>query len=150
MLTAHIEIPKGGERRTYLSYDKTGYVDLGLIRSVIPVNDGVMPIPYGFIVGTINHEEKGEHPEELDVLIYTSQPLKQGDVVPIEVMGLMRREDKDDKIIARVAGETEPQTWEDVSQAERDLITSFFGHKSKILSIENKDVALEVIRQSMI
>lgn len=148
LLTAHIEIPKGSDRRTYLSRDKSGYVDLGPIKDAIPINGGVMPIHYGFIIGTINKEEQSEWPEELDVLVYSDTSFKQGDLVTIEPIALMRREDKDDKIVATVIGEPEPAHWEGIPNAERELLTDYFGYKSKVIKIEGKEAALDLIKLS--
>ncbi len=147
VLTAHIEIPKGGTRRTYLAYDKTGYVDLGPIKDVIPVNHGVMPIHYGFIVGTVNRREESETPEELDVLVYSEKACARGDIVPIDPFALIKREDKDDKIVARVAGEREPHAWQDIPDGERRLILDYFGYKSKIVSVEGTRGARALIEQ---
>lgn len=148
-LTAHIEIPKGGARRTYLKYDKTGYIDIGPIKDVIPVNNGVMPVHYGFVVNTINQDEEGEHPEELDVLVYSSSQLNQGDIVPIEPLALLRREDKDEKIVATLVGEPELEKWEDIDESSRQLLLDYFGYKSKIISIESKQSALDLIKKSL-
>lgn len=46
-----IEIPKGDNRRMHLSRDKTHMLNLGPIKNVIPINNGVMPIAYGFVKG---------------------------------------------------------------------------------------------------
>ena len=75
-----IEMPKGEKRRLHLSYeDKSVMVDLGPIKNVIPVNDGTMPIAYGFIIGTLQTEESeknpNEIPDEIDILIYSKKGL---------------------------------------------------------------------------
>ena len=65
-MKAIIEIPKGDNRRRHLKSDKSGFVDLGPITNVIPVNDGIMPILYGYIPDTLDKKEG----DEIDVLIF--------------------------------------------------------------------------------
>ncbi len=144
MLTAHIEIPKGGDRRTYLRYDKSGFIDLGPIKNVIPINDGIMPINYGFIVGLINTKEEGEQPEELDVLVYSDESFKQGALVSIEPIALFEREDHDDKIIARVLGSD--ITWNAIAPSEQKLLLDYFGYKSPIVRVGDREAAESLIQ----
>ncbi len=59
-MKAVIEMPKGDVRRRHIKYDKSGFIDLGPIKNVIPVNDGVMPVHYGYIPETLNEKELDE------------------------------------------------------------------------------------------
>ena len=64
--TATIEIPKGCDRRIHLSYDRVNFIDLGPIKDQIPINDGVMPVHYGYINNTLNKDEG----DEVDVIVF--------------------------------------------------------------------------------
>jgi len=66
---ATIEIPKGSDRRIHMSYDKSGFVDLGPIKDQIPVNEGVTPVCYGYIDGTLNKKEG----DEVDVIVFSNK-----------------------------------------------------------------------------
>ena len=146
MHTAVIEIPKGDARRRHLNYEKTAIVDLGPIKDVIPVNDGVMPIDYGYLKDTKNAAEG----DEVDVIIFSQATRKIGEEVAISPLALLRRDDGDDKVIATDGTCSSIQTWEDVPREERDLILSYFGYHHKILSIENNEAAEVYIKQSSI
>ena len=77
---AVIEIPKGCDRRIHLSYDGTNFIDLGLIKEKIPINNGVMPIHYGYIENTVNEIEK----DNVDVIIFSNKSYNSKDKTDIE------------------------------------------------------------------
>ncbi|MBU1046861.1 inorganic diphosphatase [Patescibacteria group bacterium] len=143
MYKAFIEIPKGDDRRRHMKFDKSGLIDLGPIKDVIPVNDGVMPVHYGYILDTLNTEENP--PEELDVLIFSDKDYSVSDIVDIKPIALIEREDKDHKIAA-VDLDSE-KTWEDINETEKELIKDYFGYKSKITSITGQDTAIKLIKK---
>jgi len=62
-----IKMPKGESRRSHLDYSRTYYIDLGPIKNAIPVNGSLMPIAYGFIIGTLIKDEEEE--SELDAIV---------------------------------------------------------------------------------
>lgn len=137
---AIIEIPKGCDRRIHMSYDKSGFIDLGPIKEQIPVNEGVMPIHYGYIENAINKEEG----DEVDVVIFSSQPHNTGDILDVEIIGMLTRKDGDHKLIA--SGEAgEIKDFEDILPEERNLILRYFGYKSEIVSVDTKERALEYL-----
>lgn len=137
---ATIEIPKGSDRRIHLSYDKSGFIDLGPTKEQVPINDGIMPVHYGFIDGTLNKKEG----DEVDVIVFSEKSYNTGDKVEIEILGLLRREDGDDKVIARDS--TVPDSvFENLPESDKKLILDFIGYKSPIVEIAGKQQALELI-----
>ena len=144
-LTAIIEIPIGCDRRIHMAYDGRGFVDLGPIKEHIPVNEGVMPINYGYINGTLNKEDD----DEVDVIVFSKNTFVTGDAIEIEVLGMITREDGDHKIIAR--DETEVDTvFETLSNSEKDLILGYIGYKSPIISVDIKACAVEYINSNKV
>ncbi len=142
MIKAIIGIPSGDDRRRHMSFDKSGFVDLGPIKEVIPVNGGVCPVAYGFIPGTKNPADN----DELDILVLSKKDFKVGEEVEVESIALLRRADGDEKVIARDETAKENiNSWEDIALPLRNLIQEFFGFSSKIISIEGKDKAEELI-----
>ena len=140
---AFIEIPKDDDRRRHKKYDSNELIDLGPIKDLIPVNDGKMPVSYGFIIGTKNLDE--EKPEELDVLVFSSKKLDVGEVLDVYPIALITREDGDHKIIA-ISTDLNMK-WNDVDEKEKSLIFEYFGYKSKIKSIESDQKAIDLIEQ---
>jgi len=140
--TAIIEMPKGETRRIHLSYNsEEGFLDLGPIKEQIPVNEGVMPIHYGYIEHAINREEK----DNVDVLVYSALEYKTGDRVPIEILGMLNRKDGDHKVLARDSS-VNVGNFYDFSQSEQMLILEYFGFKSAIVSIDDKEAALAYLQ----
>ncbi len=143
---AVIEIPKGDDRRRHLSFAKDGFVDLGPIKDVISINDGVMPVHYGYIENTKNAAEG----DEVDVLILSKKQFGVGNKVNIFPIALLLRDDGDDKIIA-VDDEHSPlKAWEDVPEKDRALILEFFGYNHKIVEIEDADTAEAYLKKNQI
>lgn len=143
--TAIIEIPKGSDRRIHMSYDNTGFIDLGPIKEQISINNGIMPVHYGYIENTINKIEK----DNIDVIIFSTSSYKTGDKAEIEIIGMLNREDDDHKVIA--ADDTVLiNSFEEILLEEKELILKYFGYKSKIISIDNKEAALKYIEENNI
>ncbi len=147
-----IEMPKGEKRRLHLSYeDKSVMVDLGPIKNVIPVNDGTMPIAYGFIIGTLQTEESeknpNEIPDEIDILIYSKKDFVIGEITNAIPIALITIEDGDHKVVAVDETTKDIRRWEDIPADEKDLILRYFGYKSPIKSISGKEEAKEYIEK---
>jgi inorganic pyrophosphatase len=136
-----IEIPKGDDRRRHLKYDKSGFIDLGPIRDVIPVNNGIMPVHYGYIPETLNKKEG----DEIDVLVLSDKLLEVGQEIEVELIALIRRKDEDDKAVAIDESKKTLQKWDDIPESDRKLIEDFFSYHHKFLSIENSDAASQYI-----
>lgn len=139
-----IEIPKGDDRRRHLKHDKSGFIDLGPTKDVIPINDGMMPVHYGYIPETLNEKEG----DEVDVLVLSDKSLEVGQEIEVEPIALIRREDGDDKVVAIDESKGTLQRWNDISESERKLIEDFFSYHYKFLSIENSDVARQYVENS--
>jgi inorganic pyrophosphatase len=142
-MKAIIEIPKGDDRRRHLKFDKSGFIDLGPTKDVIPVNDGIMPVHYGYIPGTLNEKEG----DEIDVLVLSNKSTEVGLTIEVEPIALIKREDHDDKIVATDETMISIKNWEDVPEKERDLIQSFFSHHHKIILIEDSKSAKKYIKK---
>jgi inorganic pyrophosphatase len=129
---AVIEIPKGSDRRIHKSFDGFNFIDLGPIKEQIPVNDGIMPVHYGYLENTINPIEK----DEVDVIVFSNDQYKTGDKTEVKIIGMLTREDGDHKIIASDTSTT-PGNFSEIPEQERNLILEYFGYKSKIISIDD-------------
>jgi inorganic pyrophosphatase len=140
-MKAIIEIPKGDDRRRHLKDDKSGFIDLGQIRDIIPINDGVMPVHYGYIPETLNEKEG----DEVDVLVLSDKSLEVGQEVEVEPIALIRRKDKDDKVVAVDESKKTLQKWDDIPEPERKLIEDFFSYHHEFLSIEDGQFAREYV-----
>lgn len=143
-MKAIIEIPKGDDRRRHLKHDKSGFIDLGPTKDVIPINDGMMPVHYGYIPETLNEKEG----DEVDVLVLSDKSLEVGQEIEVEPIALIRREDGDDKVVAIDESKGILQRWNDISESERKLIEDFFSYHHKFLSIENSDAARQYVENS--
>ncbi|MFA5830462.1 MAG: inorganic diphosphatase [Candidatus Paceibacterota bacterium] len=140
-MKAIIEIPKGDDRRRHMKYDKTGFIDLGPTKDVIPVNDGIMPVHYGYISDTFNEKEG----DEIDILVFSKNTTEVGQEIEFKPIALIKRDDGDDKIVAVDETMGEIKEWNDIPKMERDLIESFFSYHHKFLSIENGEIAKQYI-----
>ena len=141
-MKAIIEIPKGDDRRRHIKYDKSGFVDLGPTKDVIPVNDGVMPVHYGYIPNTLNIGEG----DEIDVLIFSKNDLAVGEEVEIYPIALISRADGDDKVVA-VDNTVTYKSWLDIPESERELIEKFFSYHHEFKSIESAELAKQYVEK---
>lgn len=132
-----IEIPRGDDRRRHIKPDKSGFIDLGPTKDVIPVNNGIMPVHYGYIPETLNATEG----DEIDALVLSGKPLKVGQEVEVEPITLINREDGDDKVVVVDETKKSMRSWNDVTEDERKLNESFFSYHHKFRSIENAESA---------
>jgi inorganic pyrophosphatase len=146
-----IEMPKGETRRLHLGYDKKGFVDLGQIKNVIPVNDGIMPIAYGFIMGTLQTEESeknpNEIPDEIDILVYSKKSFKVGEITRAVPISMLVIENGDHKVVAVDETTSSTKKWEDIPADERDLLIRYFGYKSPIVKINGAKEAYAYIEK---
>lgn len=143
-----IEMLKGDNRRRHLNYAKTDIIDLGLIKDKIPVNDGIMPIDYGYILNTLNKDEG----DEIDVLIISDRKFKVGQQIQAIPFALIKRADKDDKVVAvdnQHLLHSNYKSWSDIEEDLRQLIEDFFSYHHKFIAIENKDITEEYIKKNI-
>ena len=140
-MKAIIEMPKGDDRRRHMRYDKSGFIDLGPTKDIIPVNDGIMPIHYGYIPETLNEGEG----DEIDILIYSEKTLEVGQEIEVEAIALINRADGDDKIVATYETDEAIKEWTDIPKKERELIEKFFSYHHEFKSIENAEVAIQYV-----
>lgn len=145
-MKAIVEIPRGDNRRRHLNNKKTEFIDLGPIKDIIPVNDGVIPVDYGYIPETLNKKEG----DEIDVLILSKKKFVVGQEVEIEPVALIRREDGDDKVVAVDKTYHLIREWSDILENERKLIEKFFSYHYKFISIDRADEAKKYIRENRI
>lgn len=137
-MKAIIEIARGSDRRVHWNKERKEFVDLGPIKKVIPVNNGIMPADYGFLVGTLCEGDN----DEIDVLIISDGKFKTGSEAEVEPVGILFRADKDDKIVA--VDETTKgriKEWESLDKNLKDALLASFGYHSAIERIGNKDEA---------
>lgn len=133
---AVIEIPKGADRRIHLSLDDGVFRDFGPIKEQIPINEGVMPVHYGYIKNAINPIEK----DNVDVIIFSNRQYETGDETMVEIMGMLAREDGDHKLLS-TDGSAGIVNFSEVPVQERNLILEYFGYKSKIVSVDSSEIA---------
>jgi inorganic pyrophosphatase len=138
-----IEIPKGDGRRIHLDYSRTYFIDLGPIKKAIPINDGIMPIAYGFVIGT-KGKEAGEN-DELDALLYSKKSFNVGDRTRASPIAVLNLENNDHKVV--FADDSAIKNWRDLPQNDRNLLLKYFGYKSPINRIEDKMEALRLIQE---
>ena len=138
-----IEMPKGEARRIHLGrMGDEGWLDLGPIKEVIPVNGGIIPIAYGFVIGTRMKEKRSNKDEELDALVYSGKSFKIGEVVKVHPIALLALENGDDKIVC-VDESVSVGTFDQIPQ--KDLILKYFGYKSRIIRISTAEDAEKLI-----
>jgi inorganic pyrophosphatase len=135
--TAIVEIPKGCDRRIHMTYDHSGFVDFGPISDHISVNNGVMPVCYGYIDRYINKKEG----DNVDCIIFSTKEYKTGDSIETEIIGILVRDDEDHKVICTDNTVT-LGSFEDTDETEKNLILDYFGFKSKIAHIGDKEEAI--------
>jgi inorganic pyrophosphatase len=95
------------------------------------------PYPYGFILGTNANDGCN-----LDVFVITRQPLKTGQILQCEAIGLMEQfEDgfDDHNVLAKLPNENVEIT-EEIQQALTDFVTNVFRH------VEAKRIAVGEFR----
>lgn len=134
MVTAVIEIPKGDSIRRHYNKSQNRFVELGPIKNLVPVNNGIMPVNYGFIPNTQNPEDN----DELDILVLSQNTLTVGQKLEVTPFAILRRKDGDDKIVA-IDDTMNINSWEDINLSQRESMLNYFGYKSAIVAIGSKD-----------
>ncbi|MDD2766351.1 MAG: inorganic diphosphatase [Candidatus Moranbacteria bacterium] len=141
--SAIIEIPKGSDRRIHMSYDMSGFVDLGAIKEQIPVNNGIMPVAYGYLPSFINKAEG----DPVDILVFSCEEYVTGDTTNVEILGMFTREDGDHKILAKDSS-INYESFMDVPGLERKLLLEYFGYKSEITAVDDANKAKDYLNNS--
>lgn len=142
--TAVIEIPKDCDRRIHWGNqpeNRGTFVDLGPLVEKIPVNGGKMPMAYGFLKNTVGTDGEGD---EVDVLVFSNNEYKTGDEMPVTIVGIITREDGDQKLIAHDDSMVF-DSFEDLPEELRKVTLDFHGFKSPIISVEGKEAALKYL-----
>lgn len=135
-----IEIPKGSDRRIHMRYDGSGFEDFGPIKEKIPVNDGVMPVAYGYILNAVNNDEK----DNVDAIVFSNRDHKTGDEMEAEIIGMLKRDDNDYKVI--MVDDTIPyKDFMEVPEDERRLILQYFAYNHKSISLAPREEALQYL-----
>lgn len=135
-----VEIPKGCDRRIHKSNETGEFLDFGPIKEEIPINEGKMPVCYGFLKNIINKIEG----DEVDLLIFSSKEYKTRDEINVELLGMIEREDGDHKVVAKDSSVL-ISNLKEIDTSEWNLILDYFGFKHKITSILGKEKAIEYI-----
>lgn len=128
-----------------MSFDNSGFKDFGPIKEQIPINEGVMPVHYGYIKNTVNPIEK----DNVDVIIFSNRQYETGDETVVEIMGMFTREDGDHKLLSTDDSIT-LASFSEVPVRERSLILEYFGYKSKIVSVDGQEVARSYLEDCLI
>lgn len=139
-----IEIPKGETRRLHIEWTRAHWLDMGHIKDVIPVNEGVMPIDYGFVIGTKVSEDV-DKVDELDAVLYSNKKFSIGEKIKAAPIASIILENGDHKIVF-VDDSVKVKIWEDIPEIKRKLFLEYFGYKSKVKSIGNKQDAIKLIK----
>lgn len=142
---AVVEMQKGETRRIHMSHNLgEGFIDLGLIKDKITVNNGVMPVHYGYIENTLNKLEG----DSVDALILSKKDFKTGDKVDVNIIGMYIREDGDNKVI--VCDETLGiNSYEEIPAEEQNMLENFFSFTSPIISIVDKTSAEKYLSENL-
>ena len=135
-----IEIPKGSDRRIHMRNDGGGFEDFGPIKERIPINDGIMPVAYGYILNSVNKEEG----DNVDVIVFSNRKYKTGDETEVEVIGILKRDDNDHKVIT-VDDSMLYKNFMEVPENEQRLILKYFAHNHQSISLESKGVAIQYL-----
>jgi len=144
---AIIETPEGDNRRRHFDKKQNKVVDLQPLEEVIPVNNGIAPVNYGFIKNT-HCDVDGD---EIDLLLLSENKYKVGEAAEIIPIALIKRADGDDKIVGvDKATISKYKEWQDVPKEKRNLIEKFFSYHFKFISIENSIKAEEYLKEHKI
>jgi len=133
MYKAIIEIPKGNNRRRHWNKERKEFVDLGPLKDVIPVNNGIAPVNYGFIIDTFNEADG----DEIDVLVLSNSVVSVGQELEIRPIAVIKRADGDHKVVAVDSTIQNIQEWQDIVESERSIIEDFVSHHFAIEKIED-------------
>jgi inorganic pyrophosphatase len=116
------------------------FIDLGAIKDKIPINNGFMPVAYGYLPSFINKIEG----DPVDVLVFSQKDYATGDKVNVEIFGMFTRRDGDHKILAQDAT-FKYDYFTDIQNSERKLLLDYFGYNSEIISVDSTDKAKDYL-----
>ncbi|TAK04716.1 hypothetical protein EPO33_01840 [Patescibacteria group bacterium] len=107
------------------------------------------PYAYGFVIGTTSGDG-----DNLDCFVLTAKPLKSGETIDVEPIGMFEMDDtgeNDPKILATLPGES-PIVDERVQTELRNFIAHVFDHlpgkKLVVGQFFGKDEAVALVQQS--
>lgn len=107
------------------------------------------PYAYGFVIGTTSGDG-----DNLDCFVLTEKPLKSGETIEVEPIGMFEMDDtgeNDPKILAVLPGES-PTVDEATKQKFRDFIEHVFDHlpgkKLVVGRFLSAEKAMELVRRS--
>ena len=116
------------------------------------------PYPYGFILNTTN-----EDGDNVDVFVLTNKKLQQGQIVEVEIIGLMEqfekawhseddREEIDHNIISKLPNEDNIKYNQKVKQTLKEFVLHVFDHirlnKTRVGKFYNQKVAIDFIQKN--
>ncbi len=118
------------------------------------------PYPYGFIVDTTSGDG-----DNVDAFIITNQPLKSGQIVECEPIGLMEQMEKswdeskrdaeevDHNVLAVLSGDDQKVVSEKIKACLTDFVLHIFDHirpnKNRVGNFLDKEEALKYIQSCM-
>lgn len=152
-LTAVVEIPQG----SIVKYEMDSSGSIAVDRFM------AMPVAYPANYGSLTQVAGGDG-DQMDVLVYTREPLIPGSIItvrPIGVMNMIDNGEPDAKIIAVPISGVDPtydniQNIDDLPNMERQRLEQFFSvYKNlsdKVVEIngfDNAETAIELITQSI-
>jgi inorganic pyrophosphatase len=146
---AIIEIPKNSDRRIHkgMHPENAGrFVDLGPLVDVIAVNDGKMPVAYGFIEHTIGTDGEGD---EIDVIVFSENNFKTGDSVSMIPFAMLIRSDGDHKVLAH-DDTVQIDSLDDLPTDMQKLVMDFNGFKLPIVEVQYRNQTIEYINSRMV
>lgn len=141
-LTAIIEDPKGSTVRHHRDPDTGKWTP-----TPHPYTDRPWPASYGYLAGTWNPADE----DDLDVLVLARDPLETGSRVSIRAVGLLRRPDGDDKILAVLAGDEEYghiEHFDEVPTGEIAAIEAWFADWDEVGEWHDETIARRRIEEA--
>jgi inorganic pyrophosphatase len=151
--TAVIEIEEGSKNK----YEYDGNLGVFMYDRCL-TSAMVYPASYGFIPSTLCDDG-----DPLDILVVSPEPIKRATVLDAKVLGVLDMEDegaKDYKIIAVPNFYTRKYAkLSDIEDSFLDISKNFFAHykdlsmsggKVKVFEWHDKDVAWEIINESIV
>jgi inorganic pyrophosphatase len=153
LLNVVIEVPKGSRNKYELDHD-SGVIFLD--RVLYP--QMTYPGDYGFVPQTL-----GEDGDPVDVVLFDTEAMYPGVVVPARVVGMLRMEDDggvDQKILAVPAKDAHFNEWKDIADIPQHFLAElehFFVHYkdmepgkwAKTSGFDNRAEAVKIIKEGI-
>lgn len=158
LINVVIETPAGSRNK----YDYDPEYDFFKLKKTLPSGTS-FPMDFGFIPKTI-----GEDGDPLDVLVISDQPTFPGCVIECRLLGVLKSKQKDkkqklirnDRFVAVVESSKKYSDIKKIKDLNPELlndVVNFFkyynemeGKLFKLISIESKKTALEIIRKNIL